>query len=185
MEKEAIGKIMITEEEIKNRAKEIGACISEDYKGEEVLMVGILKGAILWMADVIKCVTVPVKLDFMVVSSYGASTKSSGIVKIVKDLDVDIEDKNVIIVEDIVDSGITLNYLKGYFEGRRPKSIKICSLLDKPEGRKVDLKADYVGFEVDDRFIIGYGLDFDQKYRNLPYISYLEGTEKERILEEK
>lgn len=185
MDKEAIGKIMITEEEIKNRAKEIGACISEDYKGEEVLMVGILKGAILWMADVIKCVTVPVKLDFMVVSSYGASTKSSGIVKIVKDLDVDIEDKNVIIVEDIVDSGITLNYLKGYFEGRRPKSIKICSLLDKPEGRKVDLKADYVGFEVDDRFIIGYGLDFDQKYRNLPYISYLEGTEKERILEEK
>ncbi len=183
MEKETIGKVMITEEEIRERAKEIGAIISKDYAGEEVLMVGILKGAIMWMGEVIKHVTVPVTLDFMVVSSYGASTKSSGIVKIVKDLDVDIEDKNVIIVEDIVDSGITLHYLKGYLDARRAKTVKICSLLDKPEGRRVELQADYVGFEVDDRFIIGYGLDYNQKYRNLPYISYLEGTEKERILE--
>lgn len=183
MEKETIGKIMITEEEIRARAKEIGAQISKDYAGESVLMVGILKGAIMWMADVMKNVTVPVAIDFMVVSSYGASTKSSGIVRILKDLDTDIEGKQVIIIEDIVDSGITLAYIKKYLQGRMAKSVKVCSLLNKPMGRKADIEPDYAGFEVDDRFIIGYGLDYDQKYRNLPYISYLEGTEKERILE--
>ncbi len=168
------GEVMITQEQILQRAKEIGDQISADFAGEEVIVIGILKGAVLWMADVVKNIKLDARLDFMACSSYGASTKSSGIVKINKDLDNSIEGKNVIIVEDIVDSGITLNYLKHYLAGRNPKCVKICTLLDKPEGRRVELKADYVGFEVDDRFIIGYGLDYDQVYRNLPYISYLK-----------
>jgi len=171
-----VGTVMITQEQIYKRAEEIGAQITEDFKGEPVLVVGILKGAVLWMADVIKNIKLDdVAIDFMACSSYGASTKSSGVVRILKDLDNSIEGKNVIIVEDIVDSGITLNYLKHSLEGRQPKTIKICSLLDKPEGRRTELVADYVGFTVEDKFIIGYGLDYDQKYRNLPYISYLEG----------
>lgn len=172
---ETVGEIMITEEEIRARAVEIGRRISEDFRGEDLLFVGILKGAVLWMSDVIKNVdNRDMTIDFMVVSSYGASTKSSGVVKIVKDLDVDIEGRNVIIVEDIVDSGITLNYLKNYFAGRGAKTLKICTLLDKPEGRRVDLVPDYTGFVVEDKFIVGYGLDFDQKYRQLPYISFLK-----------
>ena len=168
------GQIMITQEEILKRAVEIGRQISEDYAGEEVMVIGILKGAVLWLADVIKYIDLDVTIDFMAVSSYGASTKSSGVVKIVKDLDSSIEGRNVIIVEDIVDSGITLNYLREYLSGRHPKSLRICTLLDKPAGRRIDLVADYVGFVVDDRFIIGYGLDYDQRYRNLPYISCLD-----------
>ena len=169
------GEIMITQEQILKRAAEIGKQITEEYKDENLILVGILKGAILWMSDIMKNIDNDnITIDFMVVSSYGASTKSSGIVKIVKDLDVSIEDKHVIIIEDIVDSGITLNYLKSYFANRRPKSVKICTLLDKPEGRKVDLSADYVGFVVEDKFIIGYGLDAAQKYRQLPYISFLK-----------
>ncbi|MFV0518084.1 MAG: hypoxanthine phosphoribosyltransferase [Aminipila sp.] len=169
-----IGTVMITQEQILKRAEEIGNQITEDFAGEEVLVVGILKGAVLWMADVVKNIKLDCALDFMACSSYGASTKSSGVVRILKDLDASIEGKNVIIVEDIVDSGITLNYLKTNLEGRQAKCIKICSLLDKPSGRKIELKADYVGFTVEDKFIIGYGLDFDQRYRNLPYISFLE-----------
>ncbi|MDO4518661.1 MAG: hypoxanthine phosphoribosyltransferase [Bacillota bacterium] len=152
----------------------MGKLIEEDFRGEEVVVVGILRGAVLWMADVIKNINLDMTIDFMAVSSYGAATKTSGIVKINKDLDTDIEGKNVIIVEDIVDSGVTLNYLKGYFESRGAKAIKICTLLNKPEGRRVDIDVDYVGFVVDDRFIVGYGLDFDQKYRNLPYITWLK-----------
>ena len=140
-----------------------------------MLVVGILKGAVLWLADVVKNIdNENLGIDFMVVSSYGSSTKSSGVVKIVKDLDSDIAGKIVIIVEDIVDSGITLSYLKRYLSGRNAKAVKICTLLDKPEGRKVELEADYIGFTVPDRFIVGYGLDFDQKYRQLPYISFLK-----------
>ena len=169
-----VGTTLITEEEILKRAKEIGQQITKDYEGEEVLFIGILKGAVLWLSDVIKNVELDTKIDFMAVSSYGAETKSSGVVRIIKDLDTCIEDKNVIIVEDIIDSGITLNYLKGYLQGRMPKSLKICTLLDKPGGRRTDIKGDYVGFEVEDIFIVGYGLDYDQKYRNLPYISYLK-----------
>ena len=169
-----VGTTLITEEEILKRAKEIGQQITKDYEGEEVLFIGILKGAVLWLSDVIKNVELDTKIDFMAVSSYGAETKSSGVVRIIKDLDTGIEDKNVIIVEDIIDSGITLNYLKGYLQGRMPKSLKICTLLDKPAGRRTDIKGDYVGFEVEDIFIVGYGLDYDQKYRNLPYISYLK-----------
>ena len=165
---------MITQEEIQEKAKAIGRQITEEFKGESIVMVGILRGAVLWMADLMKSVGLDMTIDFMAVSSYGAATKSSGVVKINKDLDTDIEGKVVIIVEDIVDSGVTLNYLKGYFLSRGAKVIRICTLLDKPDGRRVDIDVDYIGFTVDDRFIVGYGLDFDQKYRNLPYITYLE-----------
>ena len=174
---DVIGSVLYTREQIETRAQEIGKQITEDYKGEKVILVGILRGAVMWMSDVMKNVDLDMTIDFMAVSSYGSSKKSSGIVKINKDLDTNIEDQNVIIVEDIVDSGITLNYLVGYFESRGAKSIKICSLLNKQCNRKVDLSANYVGFEVDDLFIIGYGLDYDQRYRNLPYISYLEDEE--------
>lgn len=174
MSNDIIGKIMITQQQINDRAAEIGRQIEKDFNGEPIVLVGILRGAVLWMADIMKNTNLDMTIDFMAVSSYGSEKKSSGIVKINKDLDTDIEGKNVIIVEDIVDSGTTLNYLKGYFESRAAKEIKICTLLDKPEGRKVDIDVDYIGFTVDDRFIIGYGLDYDQKYRNLPYISYLE-----------
>ena len=174
MARDVVGEIMITQEQIDERARQIGAQITEDYKGEEVVLVGILRGAVLWMGDIMKNVHLDMIIDFMAVSSYGASTKSSGVVKIIKDLDSDIEGKNVIIVEDIVDSGTTLNYLKHYLQNRNTKSVRICTLLNKPAGRRVEIDVDYIGFEVDDRFIVGYGLDFDQRYRNLPYISFLE-----------
>ena len=171
---DTVGSILFTRESIEKRAEEIGKQITEDYEGERVILVGILRGAVLWMSDVMKNVDLDMIIDFMAVSSYGSSKKSSGIVKINKDLDVNIDGQNVIIVEDIVDSGVTLNYLVGYLQSRGAKSIKICSLLNKQCNRKVDLQADYIGFEVDDMFIIGYGLDYDQRYRNLPYISFLE-----------
>ena len=173
MTTDTVGTVLITEEQIKVRAKEIGRQISEEFAGEEVMLVGILKGAMMWMADVMKNITLDCTIDFMACSSYGSSTKTSGVVKINKDLDSDIDGKNVIIVEDIVDSGITLSYLEKYLANRGPKAVRLCALLDKPSGRRNDLKADYVGFEVEDLFIVGYGLDYNQKYRNLPYISYL------------
>lgn len=166
-----LGEIIISRDEIENKAVEIGKQITEEYKGEEVFIVGILKGATMWMSEVIKNIDLPTIIDFMAVSSYGASTKSSGVVKINKDLDMSAEGKNVIIMEDVVDSGITLNYLKDYFLAMNPKSLKICTLLDKPSGRKIPIDIDYIGFEVGDVFIVGYGLDFAQKYRNLPYIT--------------
>jgi len=174
MTKEAIGTVLITEEQIREKAAEIGKQISEDYAGKEIILVGILRGAVPWMAEIMKRITLDMTIDFMAVSSYGAATKTSGVVKINKDLETDIEGKDLIIVEDIVDSGVTLNYLEGYLKSRGAASVKLCSLLDKPEGRRVDIKADYVGFTVDDRFIVGYGLDYAQKYRNLPYITWLE-----------
>lgn len=173
-ERRVVGEVMITEDQIRSRAKEIGRQITADYQGESVFLVGILRGAVLWMGDVMKCIDLDMTIDFMALSSYGAATKSSGIVKIEKDLSSDVEGENVIIVEDIVDSGTTLNYLKQYFENRNVKSIKICTLLDKPEGRKAPIEADYIGYTVGNQFIVGYGLDFDQKYRNLPYISFLD-----------
>lgn len=176
MDKKAtLGQVMISEEQIAQRIKELGKQISEDYKGEEILLIGILKGAVVFLSDLIREITVDAKIDFMAVTSYGASTKSSGVVRILKDLDSGIEDLNVIIVEDIIDSGITLHYLRDYLLGRKPKSLKICTLLDKPERREADITPDYVGFEVENKFIVGYGLDCDQKYRNLPYITCLEG----------
>ena len=174
MHENTIGTIMITQEEILQKAKEIGLRIPQEFEGEEIVMVGILRGAVLWMADLMKNIGLDMTIDFMAVSSYGGAKKSSGVVKINKDLDTDIEGKSVIIVEDIVDSGVTLNYLRGYFVSRGAKVVKICSLLDKPDGRRIDIDVDYIGFTVDDRFIVGYGLDYDQRYRNLPYITYLE-----------
>lgn len=174
MARDVVGEIMITQEQINERAKDIGEQITRDFQGEEIVLIGILRGAVLWMGDIMKNVDLDMIIDFMAVSSYGASTKSSGVVKIIKDLDSDIEGKNVIIVEDIVDSGTTLNYLKHYLENRNTKSVRICTLLDKPSGRKADIHVDYIGFKVEDKFIVGYGLDFDQKYRNLPYISFLQ-----------
>lgn len=170
---QVIGEIMINQDEISQRAKEIAAQITKDYAGESILLIGILRGAVPWMVDVMKQIDLDVEIDFMAVSSYGAATKSSGVVKINKDLDSDIEGKHIIIVEDIVDTGITLQYLTGYLENRQPKSIKICALLDKPARRRAEIYADYIGFTVEDKFIVGYGLDFNQKYRQLPYISCL------------
>lgn len=167
------GEILISQEELKERIAELGAQITKDYAGEQVLMVGILKGSVPFLADLIRQVDLDVRIDFMSVSSYGASTKSSGVVRILKDLDTGIEGANVIIVEDIVDSGLTLQYLKEYLGGRKPKSLKICTLLDKPTGRRVELEPDYKCFTVGDQFIVGFGLDYAQKYRNLPYISCL------------
>ena len=174
MSNNTIGTVLITEEQIREKAKEIGKQIEQDYAGKEIVMIGILRGAVPWMADVMKNVNLDMTIDFMAVSSYGAATKSSGVVKINKDLDTNIDGKDIIVVEDIVDSGVTLNYLEGYLKSRGAASLRICTLLDKPEGRRVDIDVDYIGFTVDDRFIVGYGLDYDQRYRNLPYITWLE-----------
>lgn len=175
---DTVGSVMFTQEEINARAAEIARDIERDLAGEQVVLVGILRGAVMWMVDMMKNVDLDMVIDFMAVSSYGSSTKSSGIVKIVKDLDTDIKDKNVIIVEDIVDSGTTLKYLKEYLSGRGAKTVRISALLDKPAGRRVDVDVDYIGFTVDDRFIVGYGLDYDQRYRNLPYITYLDDDDE-------
>ena len=174
MNNDTIGTIMITQQQIREKAAEIGKQIDADFAGESVVLVGILRGSVPWMVDVMQNIKLDTVIDFMAVSSYGSAKKSSGVVKINTDLDTDIVGKNVIIIEDIVDSGNTLNYLKGYFENRDAKAVKICTLLDKPSGRQVEVDVDYIGFTVDDKFIVGYGLDYDQKYRNLPYITYLD-----------
>ena len=167
-------RVMISEEDVDQRIAEIGQKISEDYAGESVHLICILKGSVFFTCELAKRITVPVTLDFMSVSSYGDGTKSSGIVKIAKDLDESMEGKNVIIIEDIIDSGRTLSYLMDVLQKRQPKSMKLCTLLDKPDRRIVDVKVDYVGFEIPDEFVVGYGLDYDQKYRNLPYIGVVE-----------
>lgn len=167
-------KVLITEEQIKRRVDELGRQITEDYAGKEVFLIGILKGSVPFMADLMRRIDLDVEIDFMSVSSYGAGTVSDGDVKILKDLGEDISGRNVIIVEDIIDSGYTLSCLKKMLEERGPASVKICTMLDKPSRRRVDLKPDYCGFEVEDKFIVGYGLDFDQKYRQLPYISWIK-----------
>ncbi len=169
-----VSEVLISKAELDARVAELGAQITEDYRGKNMLMVGILKGSVPFMADLMRAVDLDLEIDFMSVSSYGGSTKSSGVVRILKDLDSDIRDKNVIIIEDIMDSGLTLAYLKGYLLKREPASLRICTLLDKPSRRTADIKADYIGFEVEDKFIVGYGLDIDQKYRNLPYISWVK-----------
>ncbi|MHC1719457.1 MAG: hypoxanthine phosphoribosyltransferase [Clostridiaceae bacterium] len=169
-----IKEILYTEEKLKGIIKELGKKISEDYQGKELILVGILKGSILFMADLIRTITIPCKMDFMAVSSYGSSSESSGIVRILKDLDFVIENKNVLIVEDIIDSGTTLSYLLDYLKRRNPQSIQIACLLNKPDRRKVDIPVKYTGFEVPDFFLVGYGLDYAEKYRNLPYIGILK-----------
>ncbi|MBB5335445.1 hypoxanthine phosphoribosyltransferase [Pectinatus brassicae] len=167
-------KVVFTEEQIKKRVKELGEEITRDYDGKEIVAVGILKGAIVFFADLIREIKVPVKFDFMAASSYGSSTKTSGTVRILKDIDTDIENKHVIIIEDIIDSGLTLKYLKENFEHRKAASVKLCAMLNKPEGRRTDIKGDYVGFDVPDEFIVGYGLDYASVYRNIPYIGILK-----------
>lgn len=165
--------VLISREQLADKVAELGAKISEDYKGEELFLIGILKGSVPFMADLMRAITLDVEMDFMSVSSYGSGTKTSGVVRILKDLDSDIAGKNVLIVEDIIDSDLTLAYLKEYLAKRNPKSIRIVTMLSKPARRKADIEADYTGFVVDDKFIVGYGLDIDQKYRNLPYISWI------------
>ncbi|AIS53265.1 hypoxanthine-guanine phosphoribosyltransferase Hpt [Thermoanaerobacter kivui] len=169
-----IQEILITEEQIKEKVDELGKIITKDYEGKDLVLIGVLKGAIMFMADLSRAIDLPLAIDFMAVSSYGNSTRSSGIVKIIKDLDINIEGKDVLIVEDIIDSGLTLSYLRETLLGRKPKSLKICTILDKPERREADVKVDYCGFKIPDKFVVGYGLDFCEKYRNLPFIGVLK-----------
>ena len=167
-------RVLLSEEEVDARIQAMGEQISRDYQGKQVHLVCVLKGGSFFMCELAKRITVPVSLDFMSVSSYGGQTKSSGIVKIVKDLDESLQDKDVIVVEDIVDSGRTLSYLMEMLRDRGPKSLRLCTLLDKPDRRVVDVKVDYTGFQIPDEFVVGYGLDYDEKYRNLPYIGILK-----------
>ena len=166
--------VLLSEEEVDAKIQEIGDRISKDYAGRQVHLVCVLKGGSFFMCELAKRITVPVSLDFMSVSSYGSDTKSSGVVKIVKDLDDPIKGKDVIVVEDIVDSGRTLSYLMEMLRKREPASLSLCTLLDKPDRRVVDVKVDYTGFQIPDEFVVGYGLDYDQKYRNLPYIGIVQ-----------
>ena len=172
--KNDILKILVTEEELKQKVAELGAQISRDYEGKNLLLVAVLKGSVVFMADLMRSITIPAKIDFMAVSSYGSDVKTSGVVKIVKDLDINLEGYDVLIVEDILDSGMTLSYITGILKQRGTNSIKIATLLDKPSRRKADIKADYFGFDVPDQFVVGYGLDYDEKYRNLPYVGVLK-----------
>ncbi|PLT30866.1 hypoxanthine phosphoribosyltransferase [Peribacillus deserti] len=172
--KNDIENILITEEEIQAKTRELAEQLSEDYKDKFPLAIGVLKGAMPFMSDLLKRVDAYLEMDFMDVSSYGNSTVSSGEVKIIKDLDTSVEGRDIVIIEDIIDSGLTLSYLVELFRYRKAKSIKIVTLLDKPSGRKADIKADYAGFIVPDAFVVGYGLDYAEKYRNLPYIGVLK-----------
>ena len=167
-------RVLLAEEDVDRRIQEIGDQISKDYDGKQIHLICVLKGGSFFMCELAKRITVPVSLDFMSVSSYGSATKSSGVVKIVKDLDEPLKDKDVLVVEDIVDSGRTLSYLLEMLKDRGPKSVKLCTLLDKPERRVVDVTVDYTGFQIPDEFVVGYGLDYAQKYRNLPYIGVVE-----------
>ena len=167
-------KVLVSEEEVNERIKTLGKQISENYAGKQIHMICVLKGGVFFMCELAKRITVPVSLDFMSVSSYGSDTKSSGVVKIVKDLDESLKDKEVIVVEDIVDSGRTLSYLLEMLKDRGPASLRLCTLLDKPERRVIDVHVDYTGFNIPDEFVVGYGLDYDQRYRNLPYIGVVE-----------
>ena len=167
-------RVLLSEEEIRAKCKEMGARISQEYKGKNLMLVTVLKGAVVFLADLMRQIDVPAEIDFMVVSSYGSGVKSSGVVKIVKDLDVPLAGKDILIVEDILDSGLTLSYIKELLESRGPRSIRIATLLDKPDRREAPITADYVGFVVPDQFIVGYGLDYAEKYRNLPYIGILK-----------
>jgi hypoxanthine phosphoribosyltransferase len=169
----AIGEILVEAGELSARVKALGEEVSRDYADRDLLLVGVLKGAVFFLSDLMRHLEVPCEVDFMAVASYGSSTDSSGVVRILKDLDIPIEDREVLIVEDIVDSGLTLSYLLRTLRARNPKSLEVCALLTKPERRKVDLPIRYVGFEIPNRFAIGYGLDHAEKFRNLPYVAVL------------
>ena len=168
-----VSKVLIGEDTVRARVAELGAEISADYRDRDLLLIGVLKGAIFFMADLMRQIDLPCEVDFMAISSYGAGVDSSGVVRILKDLDMPIENRNVVIVEDIVDSGLTLSYLLRNLEARHPASVEICALLTKPDRRENDVECRYVGFEIPNRFVIGYGLDFAERYRNLPYIGVL------------
>ena len=171
---QGVGEVLIEEDRLQERIRELGREISSDYDGRELLLVGVLKGAVFFMADLMRHLTIPCEIDFMAISSYGASTDSSGVVRILKDLDINIEGRHVLVVEDIIDSGLTLSYLMRNLEAREPASLEVCSLLTKPERREIDVPVRYVGFEIPNRFVIGYGLDFAERYRNLPYVGVLD-----------
>lgn len=166
--------VLLTEDEIHRKVAEMGRQIATDYEGKNPMLVGILKGAVLFASDLFRAMSCPASIDFMAVSSYGASTKSSGVMRILKDLDQGVEGQHVLLVEDIVDTGLTLRYLREYLEGRGPASLKVAVFLDKPSRRQVPVQVDYCGFEIPDEFVVGYGLDFAERYRNLPYIGVLK-----------
>jgi len=169
-----VASVLITEEEIRTRVADLGRRISEDYEGKELTLVSVLKGSLPFMADLMRAITIPVAIDLMEVSSYGTATESSGLVRILKDLSSSIDGREVLIVEDIIDTGLTLNYLVRYLRGKNPRSLRICTLVDKPARRLVDIPIDYRGFEIPDQFVIGYGLDYGEYYRNLPFIGVLK-----------
>lgn len=171
---EDLKEIWFDEDQIQDAVKDLGRAISRDYTGKNLLLVGILKGCFVFMADLIRVIAIPCAVDFMSVSSYGSGTESSGAVKIIKDLDLPLENYDVLIVEDILDSGNTLDYVKDILSKRNPRSLKICTMFDKPSRRQVNIQADYVGYEIADEFIVGYGLDYDEKYRDLPYVGVLK-----------
>ena len=171
---DAIGEILVPAQDLERRVRELAAEVSRDYEGRDLVLVGVLKGAIFFLSDLMRQIEVPCEVDFMAVASYGSATKSSGVVRILKDLDAVIEGRDVLIVEDIVDSGLTLQYLLRNLAGRNPRSLEVCALLIKPERRKVQLDARYVGFEIPNRFAIGYGLDHAERYRNLPFVAALK-----------
>jgi hypoxanthine phosphoribosyltransferase len=168
-----VGEVLIEEDALQERVAALGQELSADYAGRDLLLIGVLKGAVFFMADLMRHLTVPCEVDFMAISSYGASTDSSGVVRILKDLDINIEGRHVLVVEDIIDSGLTLSYLMRNLEARSPASLEICALLTKPDRREMDVPVRYIGFEIPDRFVIGYGLDFAERYRNLPYVAVL------------
>ena len=170
---QAVGEILIEADALQARIGELGAEISADYAGRDLLLVGVLKGAVFFMADLMRELTVPCEIDFMAISSYGAATDSSGVVRILKDLDINVSGRDVLVVEDIIDSGLTLSYLMRNLEAREPASLEICALLTKPERREIDVPVRWIGFEIPNRFVIGYGLDFAERYRNLPYVGVL------------
>ncbi len=174
----AVGEILVSPEQLQRRIAELGDEVNRDYEGRDLVMVGVLKGAVVFIADLMRQLTVPCEVDFMAVSSYGSDTDSSGVVRILKDLDASIEGRDVLIVEDIIDSGLTLHYLMRNLRARNPRSLEVCALLTKPERRRVDLPIRYVGFEIPNRFVIGYGLDHGQRYRNLGFVAALQANQE-------
>jgi hypoxanthine phosphoribosyltransferase len=176
----AVTQVLIDEDRLRQRVDELGEEISADYTGRDLLLIGVLKGAVFFMADLMRRLTIPCEIDFMAISSYAGATESSGVVRILKDLDINIEGRDVLVVEDIIDSGLTLSYLMRNLDAREPSSLEVCSLLTKPARREIDVPVRYVGFEIPNAFVVGYGLDFGERYRNLPYVAVLD----EQLLEE-
>jgi len=174
VEEDAIGEILVPADDLERRVRELAADVSRDYEGKDLVLVGVLKGAVFFLSDLMREITVPCEVDFMAVSSYGSQTDSSGVVRILKDLDINIEGRDVLVVEDIIDSGLTLSYLMRMLESRNPASLEVCALLTKPARREIDVPVRYTGFEIPNEFVIGYGLDFGERYRNLPYVAVLD-----------